>query len=147
MGCKTTTSRDRGRWGNNHVDNRNWVRYNEELFVRGEFLLDMSMFENWGSEVLATNEGKRWRPFKFPSSFVMWQAAWHQWLDCRSLEGVVRSLAYVGLISAYDDYTTVWCRIHAMKPEITLPSAAEVEAASDGSGMRTGNAGEYRAYR
>ncbi len=32
------------------------------------------------------------------------------------LEGVARSLAKHGLIPAYDDYTTAWYRIHAMKP-------------------------------
>ncbi len=55
-----------GRWGGKYVDKRDWPKYNEELIVRGEFLLDMSMFDNWESELKAMNDGKRGRPFKFP---------------------------------------------------------------------------------
>ena len=47
---------------------------------------------------------------------MKWQAVWRQWLYYRGLEGVARSLAKHGLIPAYDDYTTAWYRIHAMKP-------------------------------
>ena len=82
-----------GRWGGKYVDNRDWVKYNEKLVVRGEFLLDLSMFENWEQELLEMNTGKRGRPFRFPLSFIEWQAVWHQWLDYRGLEGVSRSLA------------------------------------------------------
>jgi hypothetical protein len=31
-----------------------------------------------------------------------------------------------------------------MRPEIKLPTYDEVEAGSDGTGFKTGNAGEYR---
>jgi len=46
----------------------------------------------------------------------------------------------------YDDYTTIWHRIYDMKPGIRLPSYDEVEAGSDGTGFKTGRAGEYRTF-
>jgi hypothetical protein len=33
-----------------------------------------------------------------------------------------------------------------MRPEIRLPTYDEVEAGSDGTGFKSGNAGEYRTY-
>ena len=32
----------KGRWGKTFVDTRDWVEYNEELVVRGEFLLEFA---------------------------------------------------------------------------------------------------------
>ena len=39
------------RWGNKFIDKRNWKSYNEELVVRGEFLLPMNMFDSWYEEL------------------------------------------------------------------------------------------------
>ncbi len=49
------------------------------------------------------------------------------------------------MIPYHDDYTTIWQRVHDMRPEIRLPTY-DVEAGSDGTGFKTGNAGEYRTY-
>jgi hypothetical protein len=65
----------------------------------------------------------------------------------QGLEGIARSLASLGLIPEYNDYTTAWYRIYDMTPEINLPTAEELEAATDGSGLKTNNAGEYRVFR
>jgi len=43
------------------------------------------------------------------------------------------------LIPYHDDYTTIWHRVHDMRPEIKLPTY-EVEAGSDGTGFKSGNA-------
>ncbi|MGC9144706.1 MAG: hypothetical protein ACP5GS_01115 [Nitrososphaeria archaeon] len=32
------------RWGNKFIDRRDWAKYNEQLAVRGEFLLPVEMF-------------------------------------------------------------------------------------------------------
>jgi hypothetical protein len=50
------------------------------------------------------------------------------------------------LIPYHDDYTTIWHRVHGVRPEIKPPTYDEVEAGSDGTGLKTGNAGEYRTY-
>jgi len=109
-------------------------------------LLPIDMFENWYEELDKMNEGKKGRPYEFPESFIKIQAVWHQWVDYRGLEGIARSLEKLCLIPYHDDYTTIWQRVHDMKPEIKLPTYDEVEAGSDGTGFKTGNAGEYRTY-
>jgi len=43
------------------------------------------------------------------------------------------------LIPYHDDYTTIWHRVHGMKPEIKPPTY-EVKAGSDGTGFKSGNA-------
>jgi hypothetical protein len=62
------------------------------LVIRGEFLLDIRIFKRWERELRKTNKKKRGRPFLYPDSFVKWQAIWHQWVDCRGLEGIARAL-------------------------------------------------------
>jgi hypothetical protein len=135
------------RWGKPHPDQRDWPAYNEQLVVRGEFFLDLAPFERWREELAALNRGKRGGQFRFPPSFVRWLVIWKQFLDYRSLEGVTRRLAGLGLIPAFADYTTLWHRIHGLTPEVKLPKFTELELASDGTGMKTTNAGEYRLFR
>jgi len=55
------------------------------------------------------------------------------------LKGIARSLERLCLIPYHDDYTTIWHRVHDMRPEIKLPTY-EVEAGSDGTGFKSGNA-------
>ena len=93
------------------------------------------------------NAGKVGAPFRFPESLMKWQAIWLKFVDYRGLEGVARSLSKLGLIPEYDDYTTAWKRIHNMRPEITLPEYDNLEVGSDGSGLKTNNAGEYKSYK
>jgi hypothetical protein len=78
---------------------------------------------------------------------MKWEGVWKQWIDYRGLEGVARSIAALGLIPQYNDYTTAWYRIHDMTPEIILPTYNELEVATEGSGLKTNNAGEYRVFR
>ena len=117
------------------------------MVVRGEFCLDFDFVDNWGKELKRMNDGKVGKPFSFPDSFMKWQAIWHQWVDYRGLEGIARKLAKFGLIPEYDDYTTIWHRIHNLKPEIELPDYDELEIGCDGSGLKTNNAGQYRIYK
>ena len=43
------------------------------------------------------------------------------------------------MITYHDDYTTIWQRVHNIRPEIRLPTY-EVEAGSEGTGFKSGNA-------
>jgi len=133
--------------GNKPSPKRDWRSYNEELVVRGEFLLNVRPFKRWKRELKKANENKRGRPYLYPDSFVRWQAVWHQWVDYRGLEGIARALKAFHLIPRADDYTTAWHRISKMVPEIRLPSAKELEIAADGTGLKTGSADEYLTYR
>jgi hypothetical protein len=93
------------------------------------------------------NRGKGGGQFRIPPSFVRWLVIWKQFLDYRSLEGLTRRLAALGLIPAAADHTTLWHRLHGLTPEVKLPKYADLELATDGSGLKTTNAGEYRIFR
>jgi len=145
---KDSRNNNRKRWGNKFVDNGNWKSYNEELLMRGEFLLPIDMFDSWYEELDKMNEGRKGRPYEFPESFIKTQAVWHQqWVDYRGLEGIARPLERLCLIAYHhDDYTTIWHRVHGVRPEIKLPTYDEVEAGSDATGFKSGHAGEYTTY-
>ncbi|MGC2034288.1 MAG: IS5/IS1182 family transposase, partial [Thermoplasmata archaeon] len=135
------------RWGPSRPDSRDRPTYNEQLVVRGEFFLDLGPFRQWKDELARMNRGKRGGQFRFPPSFVRWLVIWKQFLDYRSLEGLTRRLAALGLIPDSADYTTLWHRLHGMAPEVKLPKFTELELATDGTGLKTSNAGEYRIFR
>jgi hypothetical protein len=60
--------------GNKPSPKRHWHAYNEELVVRGEFLLDIRAFKYWRKELKRANRKKRGRPYLYPDSFVRRQA-------------------------------------------------------------------------
>ena len=88
------------------------------------------------------NQGKRGGQFQIPVSFVRWLVIWKQLIDYRGLEGVTRKLAHLHLIPAYPDYTTIWHRVHALTPPLRMPDYQDLELGSDGTGLKTSNAGE-----
>jgi len=68
-------------------------------------------------------------------------------IDYRGLEGIARKLAEYKLIPYSGDYTTLWNRIHKIKPKIIMPDYKDLELSSDGTGLKTSNAGEYRLFK
>jgi len=135
------------RWGKPYHDHRDWPAYNESLVVRGEFYLDLGPFRTWDQELAKMNQGKRGGQYLIPESFVRWLVIWKQLIDYRGLEGITRRLAELRLIPASADYTTLWHRIHGLTPSLRMPKYSELEVASDGTGLKTSNAGEYRIFR
>ncbi len=135
------------RWGKSPSDGRDWPAYNEALVVRGEFYLDLAPFRSWGKELATMNRGKRGGQYRVPESFVRWLVVWKQWVDYRGLEGLTRKFVELGLTPHAPDYTTLWHRLHGLTPTLRLPRIEELELASDGTGLKTTNAGEYRILR
>lgn len=135
------------RWGKPYRDRRDWRRYNESLVLRGEFYLDLGPFRSWDQELARMNLGKRGGQYRIPESFVRWLVIWKQLVDYRGLEGITRKMAELRVIPTYPDYTTLWHRIHRLTPPLKLPKYSELEVASDGTGLKTSNAGEYRIFR
>lgn len=131
------------RWGKKFIDKRNWIEYNEELVVRGEFLLDMKWVKSWDKELEEMNKGKVGAPFQFPESLIKLQAVWNQWVDNRGLEGITRKLCEHKIIPAYNDFTTIFRRVKKTAIEFELPKEGTVFAATDGSGFKTGNNGTH----
>jgi hypothetical protein len=135
------------RWGKEHDDKRNWPEYNEKLVVRGMFYLDFDLFKDWNKELKGMNKNKRGGQYLFPKTFIEWEAVWHQLVDYRGLEGITRKLAEAKLIPRYNDYTTIWHRVHNFKPKINLPADNNLQVKSDGTGLKINNRGEYRMDR
>ena len=123
---------------------RNWPEFNEQLVVRGMFYLDFDLFKGWDKEPERMNKNKRGGQYLFPSSFIEWEAVWHQLADYRGLEGITRKLAEAGPIPHYNDYTTIWHRVQGFKPKIILPEYVNLQVKSDGTGLKINNRGEYR---
>ncbi|EQD30497.1 transposase ISC1058, partial [mine drainage metagenome] len=135
------------RWGKPYRDHRDWPSYNEALVVRGEFYLDLGPFRTWKQELATMNRGKRGGQYRIPESFVRWRVIWKQLIDYRGLEGITRRMAQLGLIPTSADYTPLWHRIHGLIPAVKMPKYSDLELASDGTGLKTSNAGEYRIFR
>ena len=135
------------RWGREFTDRRDWRHYNEQLVIRGEFYLDLGFVENWGDELEAMNRNKRGGQYKFPISLMKWFMVWKQLLDYRGLKGIARKMSYLSLIPDFPVFSTIWFRIHYSTPVISLPSFKEAEVGSDGTGLKTRNAGEYRILK
>ena len=132
------------RWGKPYKDERNWVEYNEELVIRGTFFFDIDFVRQWDLELEKMNREKRGSPFLFPETFMQFMMIWHQYLDYRGLEGMARSLKDLGIIPGYGDYTTIWYRIHEKKPDLDISGLQYADLGTDGSGLKSGNAGSYR---
>jgi hypothetical protein len=144
----TKPKRKKGeRWGRKRNDKRNWKEYNEELVVRGEFLLDLDWVKSWANEVKEMNAGKRGKPFVFPESLIRLQAVWNQWVGVRQVEGITRDLVKVAKLPKYNDYSTVNRRIRKIEVNFELPKHGFCSVSTDGSGIKMHHAGEYRQIK
>lgn len=132
------------RWGKPFRDERNWVEYNEELVVRGEFLLDLDWVESWNDELDAMNNGKRGAPFEFPESLIRLQAVWHQLVDYRGVEGITRKLHEHELVPGFNDFSTINRRVRKLDLGFKLLKEGKIGMACDGSGMKMTNSGDYK---
>ena len=135
------------RWGKKREDKRNWSVYNEELVVRGEFLLDLDWVKSWNKELKMMNKGKRGKPFEFPESLIKLQAVWNQWVSVRGVEGITRELTKIAKLPKFNDYSTISRRISKIDTSFELPKHGFCSVSTDGSGMKMHNAGEYRQIK
>lgn len=135
------------RWGKPYEDRRQWPRYNEDLVVRGEFLLDLEWVHSWDEELRQMNHRKRGHPFEFPESLIRLQAVWNQWIGLRQIEGITRSLVEKAHLPQFNDYTTANRRIRQIQPCFDLPKHGFCSVSTDGSGLKMHNAGEYRKIK
>lgn len=135
------------RWGKKREDKRDWKRVNEELVVRGEFLLDFEWIQSWDDELAGMNKGKRGRPYEFPESLIMQQAVWNQWVGVRQVEGITRRLVQVARLPEFNDYSTINRRVARIEPCFELPKRGFCSASTDGTGMKMHHAGEYRKIK
>ncbi|MEM3858312.1 MAG: IS5/IS1182 family transposase, partial [Candidatus Micrarchaeaceae archaeon] len=67
---------------------------------------------------------------------MRWFIIWGEFIDYRSLEGIMRKLFHLDIILKYPDLSTIWNRIHLSVPEISLPQFDEEVIATYGSGLK-----------
>ena len=134
-------------WGRKYVDRRIWRVVNEELVVRGEFLLDFDWIQSWDDELAMMNKNKKGRPFEFPESLIELQAVWNQWVGVRQVEGITRRMVEVADLPEFNDYSTINCRITRIDTSFELPKQGFCSVSTDGSGMKMHHAGEYRQIK
>ena len=144
----TKPKREKGkRWGKKREDKRVWPEYNEELVVRGRFLLDTDWVKSWHKELADMNKGKKGAPYEFPNSLIELQAVWNQLVGVRQVEGVTRDLAAAAKVPDFNDYSTINRRINALDPKFELPKNGFCSISTDGTGVKMHNAGEYRQIK
>lgn len=144
----TKPKREKGvRWGKEREDRRTWPAYNEELVVRGRFLLDVDWVRSWDQELKEMNEGKRGRPYEFPESLIKLQAVWNQYVGVRGVEGITRELVVCAQLPEFNDYSAINRRIRELDLSFDLPKSGFCSVSTDGTGMKMHNAGEYRQIK
>ena len=140
--------REKGkRWGKKREDKRVWPEYNEELVIRGKFLLDTEWVKSWHKELAEMNKGKVGAPYEFPNSLIELQAVWNQLVGVRQVEGVTRDLAAAAKVPDFNDYSTINRRIRALELKFELPKNSFCSLSTDGTGIKMHNAGEYRQIK
>ena len=132
------------RWGKSFVDRRNWVQYNEELVLRGCFLLELEWAKNWKRELGRMNKNKVGRPYRFPESLIQLQAVWNQFMGVRQVEGKTRKVFEFGKIPQFNDYSTINRRVRKLGTVLKIPKTGTFTVICDGSGMKMNDGGEYR---
>jgi hypothetical protein len=131
--------------GLGYIDQRDWSKYNEELVLHGEFLLDLDWIrKGWSKELIQMNNNKRGAPFQFPESLIKLQAVWANLVDYREVEGITRRVCAVAQIPDFNDYTTINRRVNKLHLDFELPKQKFVSVSTDGTGMKLNNSGEYR---
>ena len=120
---------------------RDWKKYNQELVRRGELLIELGFLESWSRELEAMNQGKRCKPFAYPTSFIRFLAPVRVFfhLPYRQEEGFVEALSKFVPELKVPDYTTIYHRVSAFVPEFERSLGDlddEVTIAVDSSGVR-----------
>jgi len=131
--------------GCEYIDRRDWSKYNEELVLHGEFLLDLDWIrKGWTTELSIMNHNKCGAPFQFPESLIKLQAVWAQLVDYREVEGITRRVCATAQIPDFNDYSTINRRVNKLDLYFELPKQGFVSVSTDGTGMKLNNSGEYR---
>ena len=131
------------RWGPKVTYLRDWRKVNDTYVQRGVYYLDFEWVQNWDTELVEMNRGKRGAPYQFPKSLIRLQSVWAQLYNYRTVEGITRQIRKFGQIPAFNDYTTIWRRVTAFDEVIPIPEGKELSVATDGSGMKMNMSGEY----
>jgi hypothetical protein len=130
------------------IDNRNWKDYNEELVLRGVYLINPQFLYSWTDEIKQMNVGKVGEPYLYPESMIKFLAVLHcKGQDFRALEGMMRGLSE---ICEYQFPVIVYSQIcrRFNKLEVSFEVMEEdmgkyLNAGVDGSGEKSTKRGSW----
>ena len=111
--------------------------------------ITLDFMENWDTEILHMNEGKRGRPFIFPHSLITFLGFLHvAFLPYRQMEGFLRKLSqYIPHLRAAD-YSTICKRMTNLElglSEQDIPH--DIVVALDATGMKVSSRGDWMRHK
>jgi len=131
------------RWGKKFVDKRDHKAYQDELLRRYEIYIDLDWVKSWDEELKVMNEGKKGAQYDYPHSMIEWQALLVEKFSTRGAEAITRRLERHELIPRCNDHSTIHRRVLKMDLKFAVPIGVEIHEATDGSGFKMTNSGEY----
>ena len=129
-----------------YVDKRDWVKYNEELVMRGYFYINPKFLETWNEEIRQMNAGKVGEPYLYPKSMIEFLAVLSPKYDVRALEGIMQALSEKNYNFPVISYSQINRRINAL--DLTFPIENNNIifndiVGCDGTGIKVSNRGEW----
>ena len=131
------------RWDKKRKDNRDWKQYNEQLVNRGEFYVNPRFLDNWLDEIQKMNRRKVGQPYTYPNSLIMFLAVlWSKGFDLRALQGIVQ--AFSRRLGPFPVISFSQIRRRILRLPVSFKKRSKnLVVSCDGSGMKTGNRGEW----
>lgn len=131
------------RWGKKYVDNRDWKQYNERLVKRGEFYVNPRFLDSWLDELKELNHRKVGQPYVYPPSMIEFLGVLRsKGFDFRALQGIMKVFAKRLGPFPVISFSQIRRRIKKL-PLSFHAKSKNLVVASDGSGMKVSNRGEW----
>lgn len=130
-------------WDMKFEDNRDWKQYNEKLVKRGEYYVNPRFLDSWLDEIKELNHKKVGQPFLYPPSMIEFLAILKsKGFDLRALQGVME--AFTQRLGPFPviSFSQIRRRIKQL-PLFFHAKSKNLVVASDGSGMKISNRGEW----
>ena len=130
-----------------YIDKRDWVKYNEELIMRGYFYINPRFLETWNEEIKQMNVGKIGQPYLYPKSMIEFLAVLSPKFDVRALEGVMHALSKTHRYTfPVISYTQIHRRLNALDLSFPVQNdniVLDDVVGCDGTGIKVSNRGEW----
>ena len=130
-----------------YKDNREWTQYNEKLVKRGEFFINPRFLDTWLDEIKELNHRKVGQPYAYPTSMIEFLAILKsKGFDLRSLQGIMQ--AFTKRLGPFPVISFSQIRRRIKKLPLSFsPKSKGLIVASDGSGIKVSNRGEWIRHK
>lgn len=140
------------RWGRKHEDKRNWLKYNDELVMRGYFYMNPAFLSTWNEEIKQMNTGKVGEPYLYPESMIEFLAVLSPKYDDRALEGIMQALSEMNYHFPVISYSQINRRVNALDLSFPIKESKNIifeedVVGADASGIKVSNRGEWIRHK